>query len=180
MKTKAEIQEQYLEWLKGKSLRAIARKVGISHSAVQAKFQMLYGRQATDPVATSLVRSLLDDYGCTEEVLSLLPKLIGVYENTQHRSRHSINQLTRYQTATDDLMMDYLTEVASVSDDNGVTALFYSPDDQREAEDKPEPLKLPLFLLLSVTLVNLLGVLMPKKSSVANFKNKQEKTLLAS
>jgi len=57
-----DIELWYKHWLKGKSLRAVARGTGMTHNMVQKAFQEKYGAKATDPVANSLLRSLLEDY----------------------------------------------------------------------------------------------------------------------
>lgn len=114
MKTKkpslVQLQALYLRWLKGESLRQIARSIGVRHGTVDVWFDSTFGKQATDPTANSLVRSMLEDYPDDPVVLLWAAGWAkkGQLETLQHRSKHSMGQLTKFQCLHDDGLMDVL------------------------------------------------------------------------
>ena len=135
-----ELQALYLRWLKGESLRAIARSIGVRHSTLDVWFDKTFGKKATDPVANSLVRSMLEDYP-TEPVVRLWAAgwaMRGELEKIQHRSNHSIKQLTNYQCLHEDNLMDV---IASYED-----AVV---DPWSATERGLDFLRLPLFLMVT-------------------------------
>lgn len=138
-----ELQALYLRWLKGESLRQIARSIGIRHSTLDVWFDQTFGKRATDPVANSLVRSMLEDYP-NEPVVQLWAAgfaLRGEYEVVQHRSNHSIRQLTNYQCLHEDGLMDIIaTSEAELDPDEYIL--------QQEADDGDK--RLPLRSLLGL------------------------------
>lgn len=112
----AETAQAYLAWLKGSSLRAIATGLGVSHSTVCTRFQEAYGKEATNPIVMSLQRSVLADYPGNPEVERWILTTLDLRStpDDQYRSKHSIQQLTRYQVVRDPGLMDYL----AVEDDS--------------------------------------------------------------
>lgn len=138
-----ELQALYLRWLQGESLRQIARSIGVRHSTLDVWFDSTFGKKATDPIANSLVRSMLEDYP-NEPVVRLWAAgfaLRGEYEVVQHRSNHSIRQLTNYQCLHEDGLMD----IIATSD------IEVDPDEyilQQEAKDGHK--RLPLRSLLGL------------------------------
>lgn len=106
----------YLAWLKSHSLRAIATGLGVSHSTVCTRFQEAYGKDATNPIVMSLQRSILADYPGNPEVEAWVLTTLDQRSTPedQYRSKHSIQQLTRYQVVRDPGLMDYL----AVEDDS--------------------------------------------------------------
>lgn len=107
----------YLEWLCGKSLRYLARKMGVeygiklTHTSLYLWLNAQFGDKATDPVAMSLQRSLLEDYEGRPEyetVKAWVLENLGVRSEDQHRSKHSIKQLTLYQTCPTDEILEYI------------------------------------------------------------------------
>lgn len=156
------ISALYLQWLKGKTLRQLAQECPkrISHGAIAIWFHKAFGADSTNPQAMSLQRSLLEDYPDEppKEVLDRAKKNPAVIANyhrtrqqvekwvlrnldlradTQHRSNHSIGQLTKFQVVHEPEMMEFLA-----------VAEEYHPE--------PEPLRLPGFMLLVDTLVSIL------------------------
>lgn len=137
-----ELQALYLRWLRGESLRQIARSIGIRHSTLDVWFDQTFGKKATDPVANSLVRSMLEDYP-NEPVVQLWAAgfaLRGEYETVQHRSNHSIKQLTNYQCLHEDGLMDIIATSDVVDPDEYIL--------QQEADDGDK--RLPLRSLLGL------------------------------
>lgn len=137
--TTTELRQMYTQWLKGESLRQIARKHGVMHGTVHQWFRKEFGDKACNLVATSLVRSLLEDYEDSQDVLSWALQLVDsqVIETTQHRSKHSINMLTNYQTLDETELWD--------------TIAVYE-----KTESALDFLRLPLFLLFA----NLLSIVL--------------------
>lgn len=135
-----ELQALYLRWLKGESLRAIARSIGVRHSTLDVWFDKTFGKQATDPIANSLVRSMLEDYP-NEPVVRLWAAgwaMRGELEKIQHRSNHSIKQLTNYQCLHEDNLMDIIA-----SSEDAVI------DPWSATERGLDFLRLPLFLTVT-------------------------------
>lgn len=132
-----DVESLYLEWLQGSSLRELARKVGKSYTTIQTWFRLKYGKNATNLQASSLARTLIADYGAS--ALETAKTLIGTTETTKHRSVHSLQQLSNYQTLHDADFLDHQIAIAVGSD----------------GQVDPESLSLPLFMLLveSVCLV---------------------------
>ncbi len=99
------VEQVYHEWLKGSSLRKLAREVGVTHSKLHGIFRKEYGEKACNVKAKSLVRSVIADYEGNAKVVAWAVSL-KADETTLHRSRHSLNQLTSYQT----LRQDWIAE----------------------------------------------------------------------
>lgn len=131
---RATLDKYYLRWLKGEPLRAIARSEGIRHQKIDYWFRKVYGKQSTNLVANSLVRSMLKDYPNSPEVLLWVTGWAnkGLKETDYHRSNHSISQLTQFQTMEDPLLMD-------------IIAVGSEPENQ----DSFGFLRLPLFILMT-------------------------------
>lgn len=131
------IEEAYKLWLKGSSLRKIAREIGISHGRLHCQFIKAYGDLACNVTARSLVRSVISDYEGNDQVATWATSLKD-NETVLHRSKHSLNQLTSYQT----LRQDWIAEqVANPEQD----------------QDSLGFLKLPLYLLVSETILDTLS-----------------------
>lgn len=144
-----QLQALYLRWLKGESLRQIARSIGVRHGTVDVWFDTTFGKQATDPTANSLVRSLLEDYPNDPVVLLWAAgwSKKGQLETLQHRSRHSIGQLTKFQCLHDDGLMDVLATSEDIEADPWDTT-----------KDSLDFLRLPLYhMVLEQTATALLS-----------------------
>lgn len=127
------LKRLYELWVAGVSLRSLAEPLGVRHSTLRGWLQDTYGNSATDPVKLSLAKSLVDDYEDQPEVKGwVMDNLDSLNSETvQHRSEHSIRQLSRYQTVRDFDMMD---------------CLAIAPDDLEEPLEAWDFLRLPLTL----------------------------------
>lgn len=134
------VERMYLDWLKGATLRDIARAHGgICHSTVQIWFKKTFGQAASSPRALSLYRSLLEDNPGNPEIEAWV--IAKAYDpetwesDITHRSMHSMSQLSRFQVVREPKLMEYLAPVGN------------NPWDYVEPE-RLDFLRLPLFLLL--------------------------------
>lgn len=131
----------YVQWLQGRSLRAIAAETNLGHSTLHAWFKKEFGVRACNRNAQSLVRSVVEDYPDQENVLewALKASTGGLVEQQQHRSNHSMNMLSQFQTLDDDALWDTI----AVADP--------------ESEEGLEFLRLPLYSLVNDIIVVLLN-----------------------
>ena len=150
--TASQVQALYLSWLKGYSLRYLAKTVDpqVSHSTIAAWFVKAYGPDATDVKATSLQRSLLSDYPDDLEVEQWVLNNLQLTGSKQHRSHHNLDQLTRFQVVRKPELMEYL----AISEDDPLEAL----------EPGLDFLRLPLVLCMLTYLVSLLWHVSQKES----------------
>ena len=112
--TLTTLEPYYLRWLAGEPLRTLAQRwtkeqrTKASYSALAAWFAAYYGPGATCPTATSLQRSMLADYPDNPVVLRWVKDHLRVRSDTKHRSNHSIKQLTKFQVARTDTILEYM------------------------------------------------------------------------
>lgn len=130
----------YIEWLGSRSLRAIAGQNGMAHQSLHSWLKEEFGMDATDPVALSLQRSMLEDYPGNPLVQEWVKDHLATRSEKQHRSEHSLQELTRFQTARDDEILEFMVEPMSYS----------AGQDDR--------LRLPLFIWFSARLCDLLAL----------------------
>lgn len=148
---RAELSELYIAWLKGKSLRAIAANTTYGHSTIHAYFKKEFGTKACNRDAQSLVRSLIEDYPDQPDILEwgLKAATGGLVETQQHRSNHSMNMLSQYQTLDDDELLD---------------TIAFTHDAEEETLDF---LRLPLYKMI-------LRVIAQQLNVVINFINNEQ------
>lgn len=109
------VKQLYIRWLKSEDLRSIAasQPYPVSHSTISTWFRRQYGPDATDPIALSLQRSLLEDYPpgheLHESTLEWVLNNMDCRTTSQMRSRHSMQQLAKWQVVHEDKMLEYLT-----------------------------------------------------------------------
>lgn len=114
----------YMTWLYGATTRDLARQLGCDKNTLISMFTRVFGEDAVNPGAKSLLRSLAEDYPddplvedfirthilVTEESTgvevtpymcvysdTVVPKYLVRNTYVTHRSKHSLNQLTRAQ-----------------------------------------------------------------------------------
>lgn len=118
MKLDIDLTETYIDWIKGKSLRYLAAKlqkehgVKVTHTSLFGWLNDQFGEGATNRTAMSLQRSLLSDYIGTphgDTVEAWIRQNLHLRSEVQHRSKHSIRQLTVNQTCRDDEILEYMT-----------------------------------------------------------------------
>lgn len=144
MFTTTQLQDIYKQWLQGESLRTVAGKSGVTHSTIHTHLKKAFGERATNRKAASLYRSLLEDYPDSPEVLEWVMKLVTdgvlVEEGTFHRSNHSLDVHSQYQTLQDDQLMYTI----AASEDTEESTLDF--------------LRLPLYLLVSDSIYTALNL----------------------
>ena len=103
-----QLKVYYTMWLRGYSLRRLAKLMGVRHGTVHSRFRKVFGKDATNLKAMSLVRSLLEDYPDDEKLMqwSIQRIVKGELETVQHRSKHSMSMLSQYQTLNESELMD--------------------------------------------------------------------------
>ena len=139
-----DLPAMYLRWLKGESLRSIAPDYGVSHNTISAYLCNRYGRDATDPLAMSLQRSLLADYPGRKDIEAWVMANLDHRDNElKYRSQHNLQQLGDYQNARDPEMM------ATLARD------IRDPYDYLEPE--PAPLSLPWIIVWLTAVSGALG-----------------------
>lgn len=108
--TPPEVKPLYVRWLRGESLRAIAASLpperACSHNTIKRRFARLIGPHATDPRATSLARAILSDYPDDPGVEAWALEAVRNPEQQRHYSRHNLKQLTLWQTARNDVVLE--------------------------------------------------------------------------
>jgi hypothetical protein len=123
------IEALYLTWLYGKSTRQIAKVLGCDKNVLVNLLERYYGEDAVNPAAKSLLRSLAEDYPDDSTTLEFIKQNIRIKEKcegysyvtytshyakgttvrktlnrplyVQHRSNHSMDELTRAQCMGD-------------------------------------------------------------------------------
>ncbi len=108
------IKEMYQNWLKGSSLRQLSATYGLPHSRIHMLFKRHYGENACNLQAKSLVRSLVSDYETNEDVIRWALSQYEANETQYFKSKHSIQQLSNYQTLREEYL---LYTVADTEDD---------------------------------------------------------------
>lgn len=128
-----DLELLYVRWLCGESLRTLAASLPadqpMSHNTIKRAFVDAYGPKATNPTATSLARSILADYGHSPEIVSFALKQAQEPEAVQHRSRHSIRQLSIYQAQQNEVVLDIVSSLAQYDDvglDRALSLPFFS------------------------------------------------------
>lgn len=108
----------YVRWLKGESLRDVARTVGVRHGTLHQWFGKAFGKKATSLKAMSLVRSVLEDYPRDEELLVWVMEVLAKneLETIQHRSNHSLCMLSKYQTLNESELLDLIATYEDVTE----------------------------------------------------------------
>ena len=105
----SEIESLYLRWLKGESLRTLARGLPYSYGTLCSKFKRAYGDSATSPQAMSLQRSLLEDYPDRSDIDAwVLANLSNREPSTTYYGYHGLDMLSRYQVIHDPRLMDFI------------------------------------------------------------------------
>jgi len=139
-----DLPTMYLRWLKGESLRSIAPDYGVSHNTVSAYLCNRYGRDATDPLAMSLQRSLLADYpGRVDIETWVMANLDHRDSELKYRSHHNLQQLGDYQNARDPGMMNTLARDVR--------------DPYEYIDPEPAPLSLPWIIVCLTAISGTLG-----------------------
>ena len=131
MLSELDITEAYQDWLKGSSLRAIGNRLGVPHGSLHSLFRKTYGINACSLKAKSLVRSLVSDYENNSNVVAWALTQHMEVDECYHKSRHSLQQLSNFQT----LREAYLLETVEAEP-------YVNPD-----EVSLEFLRLPLYLV---------------------------------
>lgn len=139
----------YYQWLAGLSLRKLAHQYGVSHSTIKNHIQKAYGRDATDPVRNSLVRSLSQDY--PDFSVAYWLRMCHGHETIHHRSGHNMSQLTKHQTAR-----KLVTDSDTVCD----RLAWYDPGMELDREPNPVFLRLTLFAYVFRSILDILEVSM--------------------
>ncbi len=99
------IKEMYQNWLKGSSLRQLSATYGLPHSRIHMLFKRHYGENACNLQAKSLVRSLVSDYETNEDVIRWALSQYEANETQYFKSKHSIQQLSNYQTLREEYLL---------------------------------------------------------------------------
>lgn len=145
-------KDLYKCWLSGQSLRSLGREIGCSHNTVAAVLKRKYGDKATNLVARSLERTLVQDYGLSQiEYAFKLATQNPDGDGQKHRSKHNLRQLTQYQSSG----RDHVIETVSSLD---------AMQAQEEAQEREEAgafgfLRLPFFQVLTGTIAEALKTL---------------------
>lgn len=100
------IEQLYGMWLKGYSLRRLAAISNKPHGSIHNQFRKLYGRNACNLRAKSLVRSVLEDYEGNDKVATWAMQHISDESTSYHKSNHSLQQLSNYQTLHEEYILD--------------------------------------------------------------------------
>ncbi len=105
MLSKETVNEMYQTWLRGSSLRQISKIYGIPHGSVHTLFKRQYGANACNLQAKSLVRSVVSDYETNEDVIRWALSQHEANETQYFKSKHSIQQLSNYQTLREEYLL---------------------------------------------------------------------------
>ncbi len=136
----SDVKEAYDLWLRGWTLRQLGHRYGLDHTWVRKCLIKQYGRDAVNPVANSLARSLLSDYPDCPTVTTWLSDRDGIRDRSSYyRSNHNLRQLSRYTVIHDPELLDVIA-VAPVQPDY----------------DSTEDLRLPMLVTVLTAVTELL------------------------
>lgn len=132
------VRALYMAWLYGQSTRDIARVLGCDKNSVVKMFERCYGVDACSREAKSLLRSLAEDYPDSSDVEEFIATNITTRERqdgyttttyysnygdgvviektlvrpsyVQHRSKHSMDELTKAQCCGEGVLRYFCNE----------------------------------------------------------------------
>lgn len=111
------IEEVYHQWLRGTSLRKLARKYGYSQTYVHYSIRSSYGAKACNVTQQSTARSMLQDYPDYPDVAM---QLLDLPDSS--RSKHTEDMYTRHQAVMED---SYLYSIPSDESTQDTWLNFY-------------------------------------------------------
>lgn len=104
----------YKSWLSGRSLRALGRALGCSHNTIASILKSNYGDRATNLIARSFERSLVQDHGLAQIDYAFdLAVAYPAGDGHKHRSKHSIKQLTTFQSSGREHIIDTISSLGA-------------------------------------------------------------------